>query len=1188
MQLKKLEISGFKSFRDRVILDFAAGINAVVGPNGCGKSNVVDAVRWVMGEQRVRLLRGKKMDDVIFHGSQEVAAVGMAEIVMTLAGDGTPFPDPFAACTEIAVSRRIYRDGESEYAINRQPCRLTDVREFFLDTGVGVRTYSIVEQNSVAGLVEAKPEERRQFVEEAAGIAKYKSRKESAQRKMEAARENLTRLRDIIREVRGNLTVMGKQAKRAEQYRALRRDIREAEVLIGLHAYQDLADEREKRGAALAALQEEHLRAQAGVQAREAEREARRAELLAGEAALAECQQRLYQLKNDVYAREKDIALAEKQAGDAARRQEQALAELGLLGERREAMEREHGVLAAAAAEVADQVRVLAAELETDAARAERLREEDRHRLHALEERKAAYIDVVAEKAKLKNSVAGLTRLAEDLRRREERGDRETAEHQERIAALEKCREVLDASLASARAALGEEKERQRAHVEELQRAQEERRRIEEETARLREELGAASARFASLREFHDGYTWCSEGTKSILKACRQERPGGLAPGAYLGLVADHIDTPAEYEAAVEAVLGDKLQYIVVKSQDEGVKAIGYLKRQALGRSSFVPVQVRTGHGAGGPPPSGEGVPLRQCVTASPAARDIVDCLLGEVVLIPDLEAGLSLWRRNGFAGTFVTRDGDIISPAGILTGGGRDREVSLLRIKREIGELGRQTGALQASLAAARERAEQCRTLIRALEEEQARSKAAVHKAELDIHGRTKDRERLEAELGLARQRVRILEGDREAHAAERQDIDAKIAAATGGLQSVEAQDAAMQQAMAALQREREELAARLRQDEGRLTEKRIRLASLEERRSGGIKARARLEEDLQTTRREMDVRQRDAAAADSELQALREQAAREQEIVSRAYGELAQAEEALQQQRDAHARQDQAARAGEAAAREAQKACERIAGQVQEIEIALHGLDVQIETLTKNMRERFAAELESAAGKDFQRLAEVQLGELRRRAAAQRQVLEEFGEVNLLATNEYERLKERYDFLAAQEKDLITSLATLERTITRINSITKQRFAETFAAVNGHFKTVFGRIFPGGKGELSITDETDLLETGVDIFVQIPGKRAQSVSLLSGGEKSLAAIALIFAILLHRPSPFLLLDEVDAALDDANVSLFTDLVRDISSRSQIIMVTHNKRSMEAAGALIGVTMQKQGISASVSVSMH
>ena len=1191
MRLTRLEIAGFKSFREKVVLDFSPGISGIVGPNGCGKSNIADAIRWVMGEQRVKTLRGKKMDDVIFNGSEEADPVGMAEVSMTLTADGQPFPGNYAECSEVMITRRLFREGEGEYTINKIPCRLLDVREFFMGTGIGARTYSLVEQSSVVTLVEAKPEDRRQFIEEAAGISKYKSRKESAVRKMEATRENMVRLNDILREVKTQLHAISRQAKKAEQYKALKQSLKKTELTAALQTCSDLSASRTSREEAKNALQNRETEVRTRLQGLESALEELKAEVLENEGLISTHQEKLYGTKNAINIKEQGIDFSRRKIADLAARREKDLAEGEAMKRREGETDGEIASLRAAATEAEERIGTLRKEVAEGAQALEELRRMDRTCRQALEEKKARYIDIVTEKAKLKNMVAGLARMIEDFGKREAREVREIEENGKRSAELCRTLEKLRSGLSVDEAGLAELGQRREEIADELERARGELAEAEEKIAGLREENSRKASRLASLREFEESYAWCNEGIKSLMTGSKGSGRPGLSRELFLGLVADHIRVPREYETAVEAVLGEKLQYVVVKNQTDGVRAIDYLKRASLGRGSFVPLEVRP-HASGASLAAHEhlreAIPLIEQITVQEDCRAIVNELLGDVLLIPNLGSGISLWRQNGFCGTFVTPEGDIVSPSGILTGGsGTGADRSLLRNRREIAELTEEVAKLQAELQGEQDGRKKAASLIAQWDEELLRLRSRLHLTELRINGLSKDVERYEGELRQVGERLKALNFNRENLAAEAANARGKIARHEAEMKAIEAGETALNGAMAGDRERGDAIRADLEERERSLTERKIRLASLEEKREADRRTLARLETSLGDHTREIAARTADAEDCECEAQAQTAQIAAEEEALKGLYAEYEILEKTLSGKRDSQQQKDALLRAREAEIREVKKVLDGQLREGTEIEVATREIALQMENLQRNIQEKYGANLVQLLPA-FQPLEEAALAELAAKLEKDRQSVENFGEVNLLALAEHEELKTRYEFLAGQISDLNASLETLQKTISRINTVSRQRFAETFAGVNKCFQEVFTRLFPGGRAELSLTDENDLLETGVDIDIRIPGKRTQSVTLLSGGEKSLSAIALIFSILLYRPVPFVLLDEVDAALDDANISLFNLLVKDTAAQSQILMITHNKKTMEVADSLYGVTILKQGVSTLVSVSLN
>jgi len=1182
MKLKRLEISGFKSFRDKVVLDFSEGVTAIVGPNGCGKSNVVDAIRWVMGEQRVKALRGKKMDDVVFNGSQDAAAVGMADVTMTLEGKDKSFPGNYAELTEVSVSRKVVRDGDSEYYINRVPCRLLDVKEFFMGTGVGARTYSLVEQGSVANLVEAKPEDRRLFIEDAAGVSKYKSRKEAAVRKMEATKQNILRLNDINKEVKSQLGAISRQAKRAEQYKGIKQRMRETELTLALQGYNELTEKGVLLQAKRSEMQERDNGVRAHLEAKESVLEEMKAKLMENDELITKSHQELYEVKNAITIKEKNIEFSRHQMTDSSERKQKNLAEIDLMLAKKSDLIVEVENLQKNATEANSKTSALKEELDEGQQKVQALLNTDKEINGQLEEKKIHYMDVMTEKAKLGNMISSLIKGIEDLKKREERENREIEEDKKRLIELTSKLQILNEGLVAEEEELAELLEKKEAISAEFERAKTDLQLIEERIAQIKEESGSKSSRLQSLAEFQEAYKWSNEGVKKVIET--QE-----SPDKFYGVVADHINVPREYEAAVEAVLGDKLQYVVVRNQEDGVRAIDYLKNFQLGRGSFVPFELR-GHYAEtyNSEHLQDAEPLLQKVKVKEDFKQIADCLLGDVLLTPTIETGISLWKKNGFRGTFVTREGDIISPHGVLTGGsGSAVEKSLLATKREIAELETEVAALASELDDQQSQKKKRVSAISSWDEELSQIKNRSHKLEIDINGRKKDLERYEDEAGRLTQRIAVLEFNRQNIKTEEAEAQEKLSKIRTEVLQKDEDEKALNGVISVFNAQRDQSRNSIDEQERQLTGKKVLLASLEEKKEADLRTISRLQNDVSLIENEVQLKREEIASCEKQLADLAQTIEAEQTALQQLYQDYAQCETSLTQIKAKQSQEDGQLKAQENEIRDIKKKLDELRQQINELEIQCRESALNSDNLKRAVAEKHNVDLDSLVP-GFSKIDDEKLDELGGILAKDKQTIDNFGEVNLLALNEYEELDKRNQFLTEQLTDLNASLASLQRTITRINKISRTRFAETFAAVNACFKEVFTHVFPGGRGELQLTDENDLLETGVDIDIQIPGKRAQSVSLLSGGEKSLAAIALIFAILMYRPSPFLILDEVDAALDDANTNLFNRLIKDVADKSQVVMVTHNKSTMEVADTLFGVTMQKQGISSLVSVNLN
>ena len=1182
MNLKKLEISGFKSFRDKVVLDFSNGVTGIVGPNGCGKSNIVDAIRWVMGEQRVKALRGKKMDDVIFNGSQDSAPVSMAEITMTLIANGHNFPGAYADMNEISISRKVVLDGDSEYYINNVPCRLLDVKEFFMGTGVGARTYSLVEQGHVTNLVEAKPEDRRLFIEDAAGVSKYKSRKEAAVRKMEATRQNMLRLNDIIKEVRTQLNTISRQAKKAEQFKNIQKEIKETELIIGTQTYVELADSESALQAQRADLQNQCSLIQTSLEGKESTLDEMKVKLMENEELTAKIQHEIYETKNVISIKEKSIEFAQQQINDLSERKQKDLSEMQILQTRRTDLEAEIENLQKDFTEAEGKIAALKVEHEDIQQKVSDLVNADKELSNHLEEKKILFIDIVTEKAKLHNMISSLSKNIEDLKKREERETRELEDDKRMMTDLVAKLASVNEELKNEEAQVVQLEEKRESSSAELERSKSDLQINEDDMAKIKEDTNVKSSRLASLKEFQEAYKWCNEGVKTIIE--NQEYNDKI-----YGVVADHISVPREYEAAVEAVLGEKLQYVVVKSQEDGVRAIDYLKSGQLGRGSFVSVDLRNLNAKTfSEEHLTEAQPLLEKVNVNEDYKQIIDCLLGDVLLIPSIENGIALWKKNGFHGTFVTPEGDMISPNGVLTGGsGAAVEKSLLATKREIGELEGELAALAVDLDVKTNQKNDLLSAIARWEDEINQIKTDRHSLEISINVKKKDHERFEDEINRLNQRVAVLEFNRQTLNAEKVDAEEKLRKFNTDVLQKDEEEKEVNDVIAVFNQQKEQSRSAIEEQERYLTSKKIEKAALEEKKDADLRTISRLKDNVSALENEHKGKEEEIISCEKQMVDLAQTIENEQALLKDLYQSYADQEILFAEKKAEQNREDAQVKIKENEIKDIKKKLDDLRQKVNEKEMQCREVALNSENLRRAMAEKHDVDMAvMAAG--FEKVAEDKLADLTASLEKNKQIIDAFGQVNLLALDEYEELDKRYNFLSTQITDLNASLNVLQRTITRINKISRARFAETFEAVNACFKEVFAQIFPGGRGELFLTDENDLLETGVDIDIQVPGKRKQNVSLLSGGEKSLVAVALIFAILKYRPSPFLVLDEVDAALDDANTNLFNRLIQDVARSSQVVMITHNKSTMEVADTLFGVTMQKQGISSLVSVNLN
>jgi chromosome segregation protein len=1189
MRIRRLDIVGFKSFMDRTVVAFDEGVTGVVGPNGCGKSNVADAIRWVLGEQSARQLRGRSMEDVIFNGSESKPPLSMGEVILTFENDRpSELPVQFQGYSEITVGRRLFRTGESEYLVNGVQARLLDVNDIFFGSGVGRTAYSIIEQGRIGQIVSARPEDRRAIIEEAAGITKYKKRREAAERKMEATHQNLTRVADIVQELGKQLESLNRQARKAEKYKALRAQIRELELRAAAARYLELTATRRSAEERLGLLRAEEVEVSARIAEIEGAVEQDRARLAEGEGRLGELSAKEHELESALRVSEVSVEAAGRELEQIAERTRAQAAEVEALKAQAETLAREREELL----RQRDDLSALAGADEGRLGEAETALREAGRTQGALQDEadraRAVAAGAASEASSHTSQLAQIERQRQDLRGRLQRNREEMDELAARAATLDGSRSRRVEKLGQTRQLKLRLDEQRGAQEELLERTRAEFIQNEAKLITLREELAEKRSRLSSLLEIVRNYEGYGRGVRSLMTRAGQDesRDRGV-----FGLVADVVSAPAEYETAIEAVLGERLQYVIVESHSQGVEAIDYLKSAAEGRASLIPLSRLRGDAADGaaPDPSHPGV-VAACldvVRFDPSYDKVARFLLGDALVVRDLPAALEIWQQEGGRRTLVTLDGEVLDPYGVVTGGPLEGEGhGALQRRREMQELEEIVRAFEAEFALAQERH---RTLQARLLQLEAALKS------LDRDGREKDLALLEQEKDLARvgeelEHVASRNGQLEAERARldeslsalgREEEEHRLAAATAEAEQARAEERA-REAVARLEttRQRGDVLT------AELMNLKVKVAADAERRESLGSALRRVED----SRREVDERRGRIFAALSEANAraaeLRGRLEGTRVDAGRLGEDLAAAREELGRARGAHEALAAASRSREAEARELRGRAEGVRGAAAEASLTGREQALALTHLEEQIRERCQAELRWEVGRFH--LERPPSEEEHRRLEELKAQAERMGAINLTAIEEYDELQKRHTFMSEQKGDLERSLADLKAAIVKINRASRERFRETFDRVNEKFQQVFPRLFNGGRAGLVLTqDDGADGEAGVEIFAQPPGKKLQSVNLLSGGEKALTAVSLIFAIFLIKPTPFCLLDEVDAPLDDANVGRYNDLVKEMSKASQFILITHNKRTMEMVDTLYGVTMEEPGVSKLVSVRL-
>ena len=1182
MRLKKLYIHGFKSFADRVEMTFEHGVTGVVGPNGCGKSNISDAVRWVLGEQSARQLRGSRMEDVIFNGTEKRRRMAYCEVTLTFDNEDHSLPSDY---TEVAVTRRVFRTGESEYLLNGAACRLKDVVDLFRDTGIGRDGYSIVGQGRVGEILSQKSEDRRQVFEEAAGIVKYKARKSEAEKRLDNTEQNLSRIADIISELESRLEPLRLQSEDARKYLAMREEQKGLDLNVFL-----IRSERYQEKIAELRLTAENMRETLAQNEREQQALNERRESVQNQ--LSEREERAAELRESLQALIQEVEAQEGQANVlrerlAASRREQARVE----DEKRAAEEGETGMRR----RIETLEGEIAREGEAVAAREERQNALDR----ALEEAEAAAVrlETEAEDAKervirfmndmgdVKSEQARLTALGEAI-------DRQLAslsagaEEDSRVAA------DLRRAVEDAEGVWDEENDRLKALNEAAREISERTRRAGEEYERLtaesqkllsiKQELGSRLKLLTEMQRDYEGYNLS---VKQVLMEA--ERRGGA--GVH-GVVASILHAPQRLERALDMVLGGTLQNVVVDRDEDAKAMIEYLKRNRYGRATFLPISSIRGRTLD----MGERRVLSmpgcvglasEMVTYDPIYRGIVENLLGRTVIAEDLNSGIAIQRAGRYQFRLVTLDGDVMHSGGSMTGGSvQSRMTSLLSREREITESTENMKKLTEKLAQAQNQLKKGEEERAALKKERAQLFDDVHQQEIAVT-RAEDhlaraREELNGHTGRA---ARVNEA-RAQLAEQKAEILSQLDALGQRRETTEDEGEALRKKAQALQTSLSEKRVALNAQRQEAGDARVALATAKR----GFEA---LKQDLSRLNAQKGDAARALAEAAESLRALACRLKADEEALTTEEGRLELARRGLNGAREDFQRADESRLKAQTELKEISESSERLRVATEEFtdrshraEMALSRAENDLEQMTARIWEDYQLTYEGA--EPF-RDPDFKLAESEKRLNTLRAAIRAMGPVNVSAMDEYRETSERYRELSAQRDDLERAKNDLMGIISELTGKMETQFRAQFEQLDVYFRQTFTELFGGGRAELRLEDPKDALNTGIEIVAQPPGKKLQMLSLLSGGERALTAIAILFAMLKLKPTPFCILDEIEAALDDANIDNFAEYLQTYSNKTQFVVVTHRKGTMSRCDALYGVAMEEKGVSKLVSVKL-
>jgi chromosome segregation protein len=1225
MYLKNLTLLGFKSFSDKTSLNFQPGVTAIVGPNGCGKSNVSDAIRWVLGEQSAKALRGGEMADVIFNGTDGRKPMGMAEVSLTLGDmdqDHLRASGVEMAYNEATITRRIFRDGNSEYFINRTSCRLKDIQQLFMGTGVGRTSYSILAQGHITQILSSKPEDRRMIFEEAAGITKYKSQKKESLRKLEYTDQNLLRIADLIREVKRQIGSLQRQAGKARRYKQISQELQHLDTQLARHQFDVLAAEITEKQAAAEKLRGEIETGSADLLRCEDEIKQLRERLSELEHETAEKQQRSLELKGEADRHESRIQFNEERLHELASQNTRALAEISQAEERCHAASAELQAVAdrlAASESALLQHRVA---LEQKQRALNTVEDDLRQRQESLRSAQADAFTAAQDLSRIRNEITALDLQKQGNSIRLEKLSAEKLQLEEERTRLEARLHEFTASV----------------EVEKLN-AQTKRGSVEQRQSRLRElqvELQASSAeqdqflqaqaekrsRLNVLEQLEGSHEGFSAGTQAALRQSR----------TVIGSLADRIRVPDQYVVAVENALGHHLQLVLTEQPESAQQILADLTANKSGRASVAALSLEYTNDKQlffeGEMAPGSGLDVIQnglqngqvihalaVVQGEPSVEKLLKALLGRTFIASDL-ATATAQVQNGHAGCdFVTLTGDLLSRHGIYTGGylngngnpkgpasilGRKNQISelhgeLTEVQLRVADMSRKRGVLLSEQTELQASLQQAQTELR--------------EQEVAIATREGEFNALQNSNRLLHQKIETVVFEIQSLAAQEQEGLQKRNVLAVQLTELETRERAGQDHVAALTNELENLRQQRDAAHAALTESKVALASEEQMLASFRQQQQSLEQRIRELTQAVEQRRAEVSSfigrkeqAESEIQDSQAQIGRlqhERDLVNAQTAELLARKES--QETDVTAREDNL--------RGQRSRLTQLQEQRGALDVELAQKNMSVQNLRERIQQKYHLNLDdvrsecititfadegpakvhvmtpeemaaAGAATDWNAVGQ-QIESLQKR-------LDEIGPVNLVAIEEYEETEQRYQFLSKQHDDLVSAKAQLLEVINRINVQTRQMFIETFEKVRENFRAMFTEVFGGGKADLILSDENDVLESGIEIMARPPGKQLQSISLLSGGEQTMTAVALLFSIYQVKPSPFCVLDELDAPLDESNINRFVRVLQRFITNSQFIVITHNKRTIGMADVLYGVTMEERGVSKIVSVKFH
>ena len=1181
MYLKRLELQGFKSFADKTVLEFMPGITTVIGPNGSGKSNISDSIRWVLGEQSIKSLRGAKSEDIIFAGTENRKSLGFAEASIIIDNKDGELPIEFS---EVVVTRRIYRSGETGYFINKTPCRLKDILELLMDTGIGRDGYSIIGQGKIDEILSNKSEDRRRIFEEAAGIVKYRVRKVEAEKKIEQTKLNLLRINDILSEIEANIEPLKIQSEKAKQFLSLREELKAIEIGLFIYNIDDYKLKIEELTKDIEIITSQKNDEEARLSVLQNLKENLKNEL-------EEITQEIEHTQNLNFETEKrqeqinsQISIAQEKITNNNENYDRYLKEIEELEEKNKVLEEEKNAKNEKKDKLSNDREKFAKELEEKQLKLDELTKKLSDEELKIEEKKKQ----VEENAELKYQKKELISIAdsniENLTKREKTVQTEITST---ISELDEKR-LLKSEISKTFSEKEHERKKNKERLEEINsKKQESNIKINEyqdKINKLIEELRIKDSKQKFLSEMEKEKEGYSKAVKSVLLECEKE--ASLNKGVN-GVLANLISVPKEYQIAIEMALGATLQNIVTDTEDEAKKLIEFLRKNNLGRASFLPIS------------SVKGKKLDKLITSGMSGvvgiasnllktdkkyEGIILNLLGRTVVVKDIDTAIALARQNSYGFRIVTLAGDIVTPNGAISGGSVLKKTSnIMGRKEEIKQLEREIESLNEKIKIITDEKEKYEESIENILEELTALEQQVQEMEIEYATEKQRIISLEESIARLEDKLQNLKVEKEDIEKNKNENEKTIKIVE---QEIEELDNRTQNLTTDIQtfgdnnKENQKIIDDLNFD---VTNLRISLTSFDESNNSMEEILERINNEIKSNTASIINKKEQRKQIIESNKEQEELIQKSKEDIERIKTEVLNSSDKTEKLKQTRVAKNEAIDRNEKEIDEKYKIIEDLKNQISKLDVKKSKDEFELEQIVNRMWEEY--ELTPNNVGEYKKPNNVQ--ETAKEAKRLRNEIKELGVINVNAIEEYKQTKERYDFMCEQRLDLENSINKLRDVVTDMTKIMKEQFEKQFRIINKNFGEVFKELFGGGRAELRLVDEQNILESGIEIEVQPPGKKLQSMSLLSGGERAFTAIALLFAILKINPAPFCVLDEIEAALDDVNVYRFADYLKKFTKDTQFLVITHRKGTMEAADTVYGITMEEKGISKLLSMKL-